>query len=277
MTAEPIVVGVDGSSDAQRAVDWALTWGAAVGAPVTIVAAEPVPPGRNPNTPGFGERAKTVIADELARLRESAPDQAVEGTAAISHPVTALVGASRTAGAVVIGTRGTGGWRGSILGSVTSNVAASGYCPTVVLPPTAPAFFDPSGPIVVGSDGSEASMQAARLAVEAAAAEGRTVRLVQAEKGATSPEEPLDGLVDELRALQPDVDVELVTVEGRAADALAEHSAHAAFVVVASHGHRGVPGFLLGSTTRALVQNAQAPVIVLTERSQKLWPVSARA
>lgn len=276
MTAEPIVVGVDGSPDAQRAVDWALSWSAAVGAPVAVIAAEPVPPGRSPNSPGFGDRAQAIIDEELARLRESAPTVTVEGSIAVSHPVTALVNASRTAGAVVVGTKGTGGWRGSIVGTVSGNVAASAHSPTVVLPSAAPAVFDLSGPIVVGTDGSEASVNAAKLAVEAAAAEGRAVRLVQAERGTTSPEEPLDWVVEELRALQPDVEVELLTVEGRASDVLGEQSAQAAFVVVASHGHRGVPGFLLGTTARGLVQTAQAPVIILTGRSQKLWPVTTR-
>jgi len=36
-----------------------------------------------------------------------------------------------------------------------------------------------------------------------------------------------------------------------------------------------MPGFLLGSTARALVQTAQSPVIVLTGRSERRWPVRA--
>lgn len=277
MTSGPIIVGIDGSPDGQRALDWALTWSRAVAVPLSMVAAEPIPPGRKPDAPGIGDRAKAVVEAEQERLRASSPDVAVDGRAEIAHPVTALVNASQSAGAVVVGTKGTGGWRGTILGSVSGNTAASSYSPTVILPPTAPSAFDPSGPLVVGFDGSDASVATARLAIEAAASEGRSVRLVQADAGGSAPEEPLDEVVDGLRAAQPGVEVQLVTVEGRAVEVLTEHSAGAAFVIVASQGHRGVPGFLLGSTTRELVQTSQAPVIVLTGRSKRLWPVGATA
>lgn len=71
----------------------------------------------------------------------------------------------------------------------------------------------------------------------------------------------------------PRAEVELVTVEGDAAEALTAQSQEAGLLVVASQGHRGVPGFLLGSTTRALVQSAMCPVVVLTAQSERLWPV----
>ncbi len=274
MSAADIVVGVDGSTDGRKAASWAVSWATAVGAPVRAIAAEPVPPGRSPESPGLGDKARAVLAEELEHLGQAHPGTEITGDVSVTHPVTALVRASESAGAVVVGTRGTGGWRGTLVGSVSGNVAAASYCPTVILPVEAPAEFDPTGPLVVGFDGSEASVHAARLALQAGAAEGRQVRLVQAEKGVTSPAEPLDDAVAALREEQPGVDVELVTVEGSAVDVLTEQSTGAAFVVVASNGHRGVPGFLLGSTTRALVQSASAPVLVLTERSERLWPVA---
>lgn len=277
MTAGHIVVGVDGSPDARRAVDWAASWASAVGAPLTLVAAQPIPPGRKPDSPGLGDAAQAALDAELARLDSEQAGLSVSGDVAISHPVTALVGASETAGAVVVGTKGTGGWRGTLVGSVSGNVAASAHCPTVVVPTEAPEAYDPTGPLVVGFDGSEAAQHAAMLALEAAAAEGRAVRLVQADAGVTSPDEPLDIAVEELRQRHPDVEVELLHESGSAVDVLTQHSADAAFVVVASQGHRGVPGFLLGSTTRALVQTARCPVVVLTSRSEKLWPVGRQA
>lgn len=276
MSAGHIAVGVDGSPNGRRAVDWAVSWASALGVPLLLVAAEPIPPGRSPDTPGLGETARRVLDEELTRVADEQPSLEVSGEVVIAHPVTALVDASKRAGAVVVGTKGTGGWRGTVLGSVSGNVAASARCPTVVIPTEAPAAFDSSNHLVVGFDGSDASVQTARLALQAAADEGRAVRLVQAEAGVTSPEEPLETAVETLRQEHPGVAVDLVTVQGKAAEVLTEHSVDAAFVVVASQGHRGVPGFLLGSTTRALVQTASAPVIVLTHRSEEqLWPVSA--
>lgn len=275
MSTDRIVVGVDGSEPASRAVDWALSWAGAVGAPVTIIASEAVPPGKTADSPGLGEKAQQAITAEMERLGQGASDVELEAKALVAHPVTALLGASADAGAVVVGTRGAGALKGTVIGSISGAVAASAQSPTVVLSPHTPAEFDAQGPIVVGFDGDEPSLGAARLAISAAQAEGRLVRLLHA-KSADRPEdaEPLDALVDRLRGEHPEVEIELSTTEGSAVDALTAASAEAAFVVLASQGHRGVPRFLLGSTTRALVQTSQAPVIVLTARSmERRWPV----
>ena len=279
MTAQPIVVGVDGSPGASRALDWALSWAGSTGAPVRVIAAEAVPPGRTAGSPGLGGAARAVIEAESSRLREAGieagSDVQIETEALVAHPVSALIAESQHAGAVVVGTRGSGAYQGNVIGSIAGAVAASAHCPTVVIPPGAPDHHDDDGPIVVGFDGSEASLGAARLAVSAAAAEGREVVLVQAEVGATSPDDPLDHVAETLRSEHPDVAIELRATAEDAAQALTAASDDAAFVVVSSHGHRGVPGFLLGSTARALVQTAHSPVIVLTGRSERRWPVRA--
>lgn len=279
MSTDRIVVGVDGSEPASRAVDWALSWAGAVGAPVTILASEAVPPGKTAESPGLGEKAQRVITTEMERLGEAAPDVDIEARALVAHPVTALLGASAEAGAVVVGTRGAGALQGTVIGSISGAVAASAQSPTVVLSPHTPAEFDADGPIVVGFDGDEPSLGAARLAIRAAQAEGRIVRLLHARTADGSEEaEPLDALVDQLRAEHAGVEIELSISEESAVDALTAASQEAAFVVLASQGHRGVPRFLLGSTTRALVQTSQAPVIVLTGRSMdRPWPVRRRS
>lgn len=274
MTEGQIVVGVDGSNDARRATTWALSWAKAAGIPVSLIVAEPIPPGRTPDSPGLGEKAQATLDEEIAHFAGAADGVEVSGEVAISHPVTALVNASQSAGAVVVGTHGKGGWKGTLVGSVSGNVAAASHSPTVVLPTGAPGTYDPKGAIVVGYDGSEAASEAAALAIEAAAAEGRVVRLAQADTGVSSPDEPLENQVAELREANPGVEIELISERTQAVELLTDLSRDAAFVVVASAGHGGVPGFLLGSTTRALVQSAQCPVLVLTRRSEKLWPLA---
>lgn len=272
MSTDRIVVGVDGSEAASRAVDWALSWARAVGSPVTIIASEAVPAGKTAESPGLGERAQHVIDGELARLGERAGE--VEARALVAHPVTALLGASAEAGAVVVGTRGAGALQGSVVGSISGAVAASAQCPTVVLSPHSPTEFDPTGSIVIGFDGGESSLSAARLAIGAAQAEGRVVRLLQGQADVPAGADPLDPVVEALRAEYPDASIEFITAAGTAVEALTEASHEAAFVVMASEGHRGVPRFLLGSNTRAVVQSAHAPVIVLTARAMdRPWPV----
>lgn len=275
MSTVRIVVGVDGSPPASRALDWALSWASVVGAPVTILASEAVPPGKTVDSPGLGEKAQSAVAAEMERLGDGAPDVDVEAKALVAHPVTALLGASAEAGALVVGTRGAGALQGTVIGSISGAVAASAQCPTVVLSPHVDDQFDAEGPIVVGFDGDEPSAGAARLAIGAAQAEGRVVRLLHARGSDTSEEgDPIEESVDRLRGEHPQVEIELVVSDQSAVDALTAASEDAAFVVLASQGHRGVPRFLLGSTTRALVQSSHAPVIVLTARSMdRPWPV----
>lgn len=269
MTAH-IVVGTDGSPEALRATDWAISWAAAVDGRVTLISSQPIPPGRGPDSPGLGEKAKATIAAERERLVGSPVE--VDARAEVAHPVTALVRASEAADAVVVGTEGAGGWRGGIVGSTSSNVAAAAHCPTVVVPKISTTEFDTTGPLVVGFDGSDAATHVARLAIEAAQHRGRTVRMIQAGAGESSQPEPLDEQVEALRAEFPDATIELETVATEPAQALTEAARDAAFLVVASQGHRGVPGFLLGTTTREVLRVSEKPVIVMTERSKRLWP-----
>ncbi|MDO5502883.1 MAG: universal stress protein [Actinomycetia bacterium] len=276
--SDPIVVGTDGSPDAGHAVTWAISWARAVDSPLRIIASEAVPPGRTADSPGLGEKARAALDQELDRLRSAGVSgiEDFDTEALVAHPVSALIAESQRAAAVVVGTRGSGAYQGGVIGSISGAVAASAHCPTIVVPGSAPPQFDADGPIVVGFDGSEPALGAARLAISAANAEGRTVRLVQAEAGVTSPDEPLDDLVEQLRSEEADVEIEFINAAGSAVQALTAESRDAAFVVMASQGHRGVPGFLLGSTTRALVQQANTPVIVLTARSEHRWPVRTR-
>ena len=96
--------------------------------------------------------------------------------------------------------------------------------------------------------------------------------MIQAGAGDSSPPEPLQEQVDALRAEFPGVTIEFQTVQADPVQALTESAKDAAFLVVASQGHRGVPGFLLGSTTREVLRVSEGPVIVMTERSKRLWP-----
>lgn len=88
-------------------------------------ATEPTPAGGpDPTTwPSAGrivvgrEREVTIICE------------AVEG-----HPAQALVLAAADAAALVVGTRGHGGFVGALLGSVSQHVVAHARCPVIVIP-----------------------------------------------------------------------------------------------------------------------------------------------
>ncbi len=136
-----IVVGVDGSESARRALRWALDEGRRRAARVDVVHAWQ-PPHVVPS-PFAGVPLDVDVIEKHAR---TTLDRAVdaEDTRCQPAPVERILvrgGAARAvldtatgADLVVLGTRGLGGFRGLVLGSVTHHVAHHVPCPLVVIP-----------------------------------------------------------------------------------------------------------------------------------------------
>ena len=78
-------------------------------------------------------QARLTMAETLAGWREKYPDVAVTEVAVRGHPVDALVDASTRAGLVVVGSRGRGGFRGMLLGSVSQGVLRHSAGPVAVV------------------------------------------------------------------------------------------------------------------------------------------------
>lgn len=136
-----------------------------------------------------------------------------------------------------------------------------------------------SGPIVVvGVDGSDASMAAAEWAAGEAERWGGHLELVSAWEYPMSwgnlvplpndfdPEADaravIDPMVETLRAAHPAIAIHVHVVEGHAADVLIEASRHANLLVVSSRGHRSFAGVVLGSVSQHCVTHAACPVTV---------------
>lgn len=118
-------------------------------------------------------------------------------------------------------------------------------------------------PVVVGVDGSVASLGAVRWAADEAARHDRTLRIVHA----LSWEGPADGqgvVLDaaaDARGWQPGIAVETVTVGGPAARVLQEQSRAASLVVIGGRPHDG--GLLNSSVGTHLAAFAHCPVLVV--------------
>lgn len=74
------------------------------------------------------EQARTLLAEKMAEF----PDVEVQIKAVRGRPEAALIEASRTAGLVVIGSRGRGGFARLMVGSTSRHVLRDSYCPVVV-------------------------------------------------------------------------------------------------------------------------------------------------
>lgn len=139
-----IIVGVDGSPSAEAALDWALTEAAVRGSGVLALAVSPLPwsLGYDPNWHAdrdqvAGERrAEVEAAVAASRARVGSPDDLeVEARVQLDErPAFVLITAAADAELLVVGSRGRGGFKGLLLGSVSTACVHHAPCPVVVVP-----------------------------------------------------------------------------------------------------------------------------------------------
>jgi nucleotide-binding universal stress UspA family protein len=141
-----IVVGVDGSREAQRALRWALDEAAVRGARVRAVHAYETPllltgygPGGVVVSPELAERAEAEAAEVIEKVMAAAevPEGVTVSTEIVGdlQPAHALIDRSKDAEMLVVGSRGRGGFTGLLLGSVSQQCVHHATCPVVVVPP----------------------------------------------------------------------------------------------------------------------------------------------
>lgn len=141
-----ILVGVDGSEHAQRALQWAIEEAERRQTPLRVLAVHPTPrlgmwPGMLTETFPDEEDRQRVEAAARAAFEKAAAAYGrpvtVEATvsAVIGNPIDELLRASKDAELVVVGSRGAGGFSRLLLGSVSTAVVHHADCPVVVIRP----------------------------------------------------------------------------------------------------------------------------------------------
>lgn len=127
-----IAVGYDGSAGADAAVRWAVSEAVATGAGVTVVHAV-----------GMLERAGLAAAGVPSVREDSVRRLAAEGgldpgrlawREVDGDPCSALLRSATEADLLVVGTRGAGAHRGSLLGSTSLKLVEHASVPVVVVP-----------------------------------------------------------------------------------------------------------------------------------------------
>jgi nucleotide-binding universal stress UspA family protein len=78
--------------------------------------------------------AQTMVEQVAEAVRAGYPDLVVETYVLFGRPAKRLVEASRSAELVVVGTRGYGGFRGLLMGSVSQAVLNEGQSPVMIVP-----------------------------------------------------------------------------------------------------------------------------------------------
>jgi len=135
-----IVVGVDGSAPSLAALQWAVDEAARSGACIDAVYAYayPIVPAAHPAvvvvpTDRLEQEGRNILDVAIAGIegaaRASITPRVVQGV-----PGRVLAAEASDADLLVVGTRGHGGVKGLLLGSVSHHVTRHSPCPVVVVP-----------------------------------------------------------------------------------------------------------------------------------------------
>lgn len=293
MTREnDVVVAVDGSAASDNAVRWAANTAVKRNVPLRLASSYTMPQflyaeGMVPPQELYDDLQRETLR-KIEDAREIAlnvgPDLKIGHAVAEGSPIDMLLEMSRSSTMVVMGSRGLGGLSGMVLGSVSGAVVSHASCPVVVVrEDNNVTDANKYGPVVVGVDGSEVSRRAVEYAFEEANARKAELVAVHTwidtqvqapgagfavddDRWAAVQKEKADKLEEYLGTLReqfPNVEVRTLITRDRPVRALTEASEGAQLLVTGSHGRGGFKGMLLGSTSRALLQSAPCPMMVV--------------
>lgn len=142
-----IIVGVDGSEHSRHALEWAIKEAAVRHAPLTVLTVQQAVTGYwggpvlYPGDQDLARQAREMAQEETDRTLEkigsefrpsSVTVQAVSGL-----PAESLLQAAADADMIVVGSRGAGGFKRLLMGSVSTQVTHHARCPVVVIPASA--------------------------------------------------------------------------------------------------------------------------------------------
>jgi len=139
-----IIVGIDGSAHSRRALEWAVREAAIQRTPLTVLTVQQAAAGYwggaaiYPGDDALAGQALKAAREEtdevLDRLGSEARPSQVAVRAVAGLPAEELLNAAADADMIVVGSRGAGGFRKLLMGSVSSQVTHHAHCPVVVIP-----------------------------------------------------------------------------------------------------------------------------------------------
>lgn len=282
MTAQ-VTVGLDGSKQSLAAVGWAATAAVLREVPLRLVHIEDWPDA--PEVPlsyarTSAEQAESLLRDEADRVRKDHPGLEVLTERARGRAAEELTAAANEADLTVLGSRGLGGVRGFVVGSVSLAVVGAARQP-VVLVRAEDDHVAPEGGIVVGVDIYRPCEALLAFSFAEAARRGTPLRFLHswtlpASYGYAAVMDPgigeelgdrllggLDDLLELWRKRYAGVDVAAEAVVGPPAYQLVEASQTAQLVVVGRRSRKVPLGARLGHVAHAVIHHSPAPVAVV--------------
>lgn len=296
-----VVVGIDGSHDADLALAWAARQCLLLRRPLALVHAYRLVGSVWLDQAGIdsrevldavGDDACTLLQDARGRVLADHPDLEVVLLMRADDPRSMLEDLSRHASLLVLGSRGRGPVASLLLGSVSVAVARHAHCPVVVVRPGAAvrrpgragrgAHPDdrPRGGVLVGVDGTPGSLAVVEFGYQQAALRGLPLEVlhcvwdVRATAAGLHRAPAEDPEVADVRALlseavaglaerHPGVDVTLTVAYGLADDEIVAASRGRDLTVVGYRPGSPVRSLLLGSVAPAVLEHADGAVAVV--------------
>ncbi len=298
-----VVVGTDGSVSADKAVAWAAAQALRTGSVLELVTG--FGSGYVITKPSDAKRAMTQVLDAAEDLaKAAAPGVVVKRKSYHGSPETVLIEEAGGADLLVVGSRGLGGFKGRLLGSVSRRCVHRAPCPVVVFRgpreesegpapdggaeetgPAADERSDERGRIVVGIDASPSSIAAVAWAARQAELTGALLEVLMVWELPTSygmslpipsdwdPAHDSEILLEKslapIRSAHPELEIQATVIEGHPSLVLEKASNGADLLVVGSRGHGELSGMLLGSVSEHCVVHARCPVLVLRDGNEE--------
>jgi nucleotide-binding universal stress UspA family protein len=137
-----VVVGVDGSPSSRAALAWAVRQAELIGASVEAVIAWHYPvmwggyawaPVGAPEDTDFETISARALSDAVAETVDPGSPVKVSTTVREGNAAQVLLEAADGADLLVVGSRGHGGFTGTLLGSVSQHCAQHAPCPMVIV------------------------------------------------------------------------------------------------------------------------------------------------
>ena len=247
-----VVVGVNGSGPALRAVRWAAAEAHRRGVPLRIVHGAPYALGN----PLDEQRAASILALAHAVATHAQPRVPTHTECVVDRPARMLTAAAETARLLVVG---MGGWSrcdGGVVRSLALDVCAAAACPVVVVRgPAGPMSTD--GPVVLGLD--DIGRDAAAITAALADADGPATRLVVVH-ALHGPDAMFDAVATHA---QPRVPTRTECVFERPARMLTAAAESAGLLVVGMGGGSRCDGGVVRSLVLDVCAAASCPVVVV--------------
>ncbi|MGI8947697.1 MAG: universal stress protein [Ornithinimicrobium sp.] len=285
----PIVVGYDGSSPSEAALQWAARAADRQGRKLVVLhAAE-----RITYTQDAGSglwKTEEVIADakEVAgegrdKVLEDFPDLEVDTAGSLFSAKVALGERSTHASMMVLGSHGRSRVGTLLLGSTAYSIAGYSRCPVVIVRDGTSTLPGAERPVVVGVNGTGGSERAVDAAAVVAREWGAPLLLAtvwappsgnRKPAGYSSVEEAAadhkataekvnQDLLERATAALDDVEIRGTVIEGHPVEGLVQAGEQGGLLVLGTHGQGSLAGAVLGSTSMGVLHESRSPIMVV--------------